>query len=307
MEASGLITDIRHMKKLERISDFRAVLGECPVWDSGRKIIYWVDIISKKLFSFNIENEICSVTYFKNFIGCVALRKNGQFIVASEEGIHFFDQNNLSVENLFNPEAHLEKNRFNDGKCDAAGRFWAGSTSYGENEKIGSLYCIDKDLNYRRTVTDVTVSNGISWSPDNKILYYIDSPTREVKAYEYDIKNGEIKNERVVIRFSEKEGYPDGMTTDQEGKLWIANWGGYKVGRWDPVNGKMIEKIDIPVERVSSVTFGGPGLDELFITTAAKGFNEMDKKVDENLNELDGMLFRIKVDVCGIDTYRFYG
>jgi len=97
------------------------------------------------------------------------------------------------------------------------------------------------------------------------------------------------------------------MTTDEEGMLWIAHWGGNKVGRWNPINGRMIEKIDIPVKRVSSVTFGGSGLNELFITTAAKGFNEINKELDENSNGYDGMLFKVKVDVCGIDTYRFYG
>lgn len=298
---------IKLMKKLEKISEFRAILGECPVWDSDKKIIYWVDIIGKKLFSFNIDSKISSVINFNNFVGSVALRRNNQFIIASEEGIHFFDQNNLLVKKLFNPEDYLNENRFNDGKCDAAGRFWVGSTSYGENEKVGSLYCIDKNLNYKKVIDEIIVSNGLSWSPDNKIMYHIDSPTREVKAYDYDIKNGEIKNERIVIVFNKEEGYPDGMTIDKEGMLWIAHWDGNKIGRWNPENGKMIEKIDIPVKRVSSVTFGGPRLNELFITTAIKGFNEINKELNENLNGYDGMLFRVKVDVCGINTYRFYG
>jgi len=295
------------MKKFETVSNFKAILGECPLWDSDRKIIYWVDIIGKKLFSFNISNLISSFINFNNFIGSAAFRKNGQFIIVSEEGIHFFNQNNLSFKNLFNPEESLNKNRFNDGKCDAAGRFWVGSTSYDENEKVGSLYCIEKNLKYKKIISGVTVSNGISWSPDNKTMYYIDSPTREVKAYDYDIENGKIKNEKVIIIFNKEEGYPDGMTVDTEGMLWIAHWGGYKVGRWDPINGKMIEKIDIPVKRVSSVTFGGVGLNELFITTAAKGFNEINKAVSEHLNDYEGMLFRVKVNACGINTYRFYG
>ena len=298
---------IKLMKNLEIVSEFKAMLGECPVWDSDKKIIYWVDIIGKKLFSYNTISNINSVINLNNFVGSVSLRQNGQFIIATDEGIHFFDQDNLSIKKLFNPEDHLDQNRFNDGKCDASGRFWVGSTSYGETEKIGSLYCIDKDLNYKKAIDGIIVSNGITWSPDNKIMYYIDSPTREVKAFNYDIRNGDIKNERVVIVFNKEEGYPDGMTSDKEGKLWIAHWGGHKVGRWDPLNGKMIEKIDIPVKRVSSVTFGGPELNELFITTAAKGFNETNKELNESLNGYEGMLFRTEVNVCGFNTHRFYG
>jgi len=298
---------IKLMKNLEIVSEFKAMLGECPVWDSDKKIIYWVDIIGKKLFSYNTISNINSVINLNNFVGSVSLRQNGQFIIATDEGIHFFDQDNLSIKKLFNPEDHLDQNRFNDGKCDASGRFWVGSTSYGETEKIGSLYCIDKDLNYKKAIDGIIVSNGITWSPDNKIMYYIDSPTREVKAFDYDIRNGDIKNERVVIVFNKEEGYPDGMTSDKEGKLWIAHWGGHKVGRWDPLNGKMIEKIDIPVKRVSSVTFGGPELNELFITTAAKGFNETNKELNESLNGYEGMLFRTEVNVCGFNTHRFYG
>jgi Gluconolactonase len=295
------------MDELKIVTTFKADLGESPLWDSEKKIIYWVDIISKKLFSYNIETDISSIINFNNFLGCIALRKNGEFLAASEEGFYFFNRNTFSYNKLFNPEEEMPKNRFNDGKCDAAGRFWVGSTTYDENKKNGSLYCIDKNLNCKKVLGDITVSNGIAWSLDNKTMYYIDSPTKKVRAYDYDIKNGEIKNERVIIIFNEEEGYPDGMTVDAEDKLWIAHWGGYKVGRWDPSNGKMLGKIDIPVERVSSVTFGGDGLDELFITTAVRGFNEKVQDINNSGNKYDGMLFRIKIKNKGISSYRFAG
>lgn len=301
----GQIMENKYKNKLEIISDSIAVLGECPLWDSEKKLLYWIDIVNKKIFSINTKNNISSTFHLEVFVGSLALRKNGELIVASEKGLHFFNKDTLSFNSICNPEKNILTNRFNDGKCDPAGRLWVGTTSNDEKDKVGSLYCLDKNLKCRRVLSNIIISNGIAWSSDYKTMYYIDSPTRQVKAYDYDIDTGRIKNEKIVIYFDEKEGYPDGMTIDVENKLWIAHWGGFKVGRWDPVSGEMIDKIDIPVRRVSSVTFGGDNLDELFITTAVRGFSEKSESKSNSSAKHDGKLFKIKLKTKGIDTCRF--
>jgi len=293
----------RFKYKVDIVSDIKNVLGECPVWDSQKKLLYWVDIISKKIFAINKKDKIMSEFSLNFFVGSIVLSRNGKLVVATDKGIHFFNQETLSLKEICNPEKDIASNRFNDGKCDAAGRLWAGTTSNEEKEKVGSLYCLEGNLGCRRVLGDIIISNGITWSTDNKTMYYIDSPTRKVVAFDYDINSGEIRNKRIIIYFAEKDVFPDGMTIDIENKLWIAHWGGHKVGRWDPDSGKMIDSIDIPVKRVSSLTFGGDNLDELFITTAIRGFSE--KKENRSSEKYGGMLFVTKTNTRGSDTCRY--
>ncbi len=291
------------MNKIEVVSDKISLLGECPLWDSKKELLYWIDIINGEISSINLTNNILSTITTDLFIGCIALRENGELILGSDRGLFYFDTDTLSLDSICDPEKEIEDNRFNDGKCDAIGRFLAGTTSKLEKDKVGSLYSLGKDLKCKKLLNNIIISNGITWSSDNRIMYYIDSPTRKVRAYDYDINSGTISNERTVIKFDDKEGYPDGMTIDIENMLWIAHWGGYKVGRWDPSSGKMIGKIDLPVKRVSSVTFGGKNLDELFITTAVRGFSE---DIDNDPNKkYDGMLFKVQTKIKGFDAYRF--
>lgn len=293
------------MNSLKTITNFKATLGECPLWDAENKIIYWIDIVEKKIFSLNIIAEISMTINLNNFVGCIVLKQNGNLLVATENGFYSLNQGTLSFKKLCDPEESIPTNRFNDGKCDASGRFWAGTTALDECGNKGSLYFLDKNLKCKKVISSIYISNGITWSLDNRTMYFNDSPTRKVKAFDYDIKTGIIKNGRVIITFNKEDGYPDGMTIDSEGKLWIAHWGGYGVGRWDPQTGRIIDKIDIPAKRVSSVTFGGPDLDDLYITTARRGFIETEDEVAGELGGCDGMLFSIKTNLKGIDTFRF--
>lgn len=290
--------------ELTIVSDKKAILGECPVWDSKNGLLYWIDIIGKNIFKINLKNNIFSSMTLDMFVGCITLTQNSKLLVATEKGLFLLNVESLSIELLSNPEENKAKIRFNDGKCDAQGRLWIGTTSYDESEKVGLLYCLEKKNEIRKVLSGIIISNGITWSTDQKTMYYIDSPTRIVKAFDYNMKTGMISNERVAIVFPENEGYPDGMTTDSEDKLWIAHWGAYKVGRWDPLTGKMIDKIDVPVKRVSSVTFGGDNLDELYITTAVRGFSENIEYVENN-EIYGGMLFKIVANVKGLKTNKF--
>ena len=145
----------------------------------------------------------------------------------------------------------------------------------------GALYCLDTDASVDPAASrELSISNGLAWSLDEDVMYFIDTPTRQVVAYDYDADSGEIENERVVIEVPASEGLPDGMTIDAEGKLWIAMWDGWQVCRFDPVNGRMLESISVPVARVTSCAFGGPGLETMYITTARKGLrdNELAKQ-----------------------------
>ena len=290
------------------VSAHRASLGENPLWDAKKNHFYWVDIIEKKFFIINIKNGVSSTIDLDCLdinVGCIVLSNDGGLILATNKGIYYYDHDSLSLKLIVDPEKDLEQNRFNDGKCDSMGRFWVGTTSAQEKDKVGSLYCLEGNLKIRKVLTGIIISNGITWSIDNKVMYYIDSPTRKIKAFDYDINNGTLSNERVVITFPEVEGYPDGMTTDEEDNLWIAHWGGYKVGRWNPITGEMIDKIEVPVKRVSSVTFGGDNLDELYITTAIRGFGEQSDLSGINPGKYDGMVFKVKLQIKGLATNRF--
>jgi sugar lactone lactonase YvrE len=211
-------------------------------------------------------------------------------IAALQTGFARIDPDKGVVEKLVDPESHLAENRFNDGKCDPAGRFWAGTMSIHDTPGAGSLYILQADGSVSVKREGLSCSNGIAWSLDGKIMYHIDTPTRNVVAFEYDLTSATISNERVVIEIEEEHGFPDGMTIDTEGMLWIGMWDGWKVVRFNPNTGKLIDQILLPVSRVTSCTFGGEKLQDLYITSARTGLTE------NELTEqpLAGSLFVIK-------------
>jgi sugar lactone lactonase YvrE len=205
---------------------------------------------------------------------------------------------------IADPEAHLPGNRFNDGKCDPAGRFWAGTMRIAEDQVgAGSLYCLDRDLTVRKMWEGITIANGIAWSSDAKTMYYIDTPTCAVAAFDYDLATGSIANRREIIRTPKEAGFPDGMTIDAEGMLWVAYWQGWRVVRWDPSTGEMLATVELPVERVTAPWFGGPNLDELYITTARIGLSDEARAQQP----LAGSLFRARVGVAGLPAFEFAG
>lgn len=291
---------------LEIVSDIKAELGEGPVWDYRKNILYWIDIIGKKIFIYDSYKKNTISIKLNQHIGSLALCKTDKLLLALQNGFYFFNKEKNILKKIDDPEHGLPKNRFNDGKCDASGRFWSGTTSSDEIDPVGSLYYLDDSLKSKKIFNKVIISNGITWSMDNKKMYYIDSPRREVYSFDYSINTAEIKNKKVLIKVPEKLGYPDGMTIDIGGDLWIAHWGSYFICRWDSKKGKLIDKIKIPVKRVSCCTFGGGNLDELYITTAQRGFPEIGKPLDKNsVTPYDGLLFKITTDTKGLGTYLF--
>lgn len=285
------------------VVDAKATLGEGPIWDYDKNVLYWIDIMKKEIAMLDPESNFKHQVKLDLYIGSMALRKNGGFIVALQNGLYFYDWDSAHIEKITDPEPHLIDNRFNDGKCDAAGRFWAGTMHLNGAEKNGSLYVIDENKKVRKQIENVSISNGLAWSPDNTFMYFIDTPTKQVVRYKYDIHTGSIEQPQVVVAFSNQVGFPDGMTIDQEGMLWIAHWGGSGISRWNPLTGKQLEFISVPAVNVTSCTFGGKDLNDLYITTARTATSE--KQLEEYPHA--GGIFTVRTNVKGSISHKFNG
>jgi sugar lactone lactonase YvrE len=259
---------------MQTLTDHRCLLGEGPVWDARRSSLFWVDILRGEIHEYRPADGYSHTISVGEYVGAVAPYRDGRLMAALKSGIVLLDPDTGEREAVGHPEAHLPGNRYNDGKCDPAGRFWVGSMSLQEEPGAGSLYMIDHDRSITRQLEGVTISNGLAWSNDHRTMYYIDTPTFEVAAFDYDIATGSISNRRVAIRIPETDGYPDGMTTDREGCLWIAHWDGWQVTRWDPHTGRKIHHIPMPAARVTSCAFGGDTGNDLYITSARTGLSE---------------------------------
>lgn len=275
----------------------QCILGEGPMWHPERKCCFWVDIEKGILYEYNWLNK---ATKLRNFDYKVTMVVHGKdkdhLILGLNGGIARFDLKSERLEWLLDIETEFTENRCNDGACDSYGRLWIGTMQMNFKEGAGSLYCIDKNLDIHKRSDKVTISNGLAWSLDNKRLYYIDSPTQRVQSFIFDEKSGEISFEKNAVQIPAEMGTPDGMTIDEEGMLWIAHWGGFGVYRWNPFDGKCIDKIELPAPHVTSCTFAGENLDHLIITTARENLNadELKKYPDS------GNIFWKKTAVKGI-------
>ncbi|MGG2094052.1 SMP-30/gluconolactonase/LRE family protein [Bacillus sp. S13(2024)] len=283
--------------ELELVIDAKATLGEGPCWDSKKQLLYWVDILEKKVHIYNPITNKNKEIFVGQMVGSVVPRESGNMILALENGFHSLNPDTEELQAIYDPESHLQDNRFKDGKCDPAGRFWAGTTDSVGISGEGALYCLDTDLTVKKKLEQVSTSNGLAWSPNHKYMYFIDTPTRKVVCFDYDVHTGHITNPQDVIVIPKEEGLPDGMTIDEEGMLWIAHWGGSKVSRWNPVNGEQLLTIPIPALYVTSCTFGGSDLNELYVSTARM----------HSTDSSAGGVFRIKMNIRGCPTYQFNG
>jgi len=265
-------------------------LAESPVWDADNNRIYWVDIEKGILHWYNFSDQAKHELAIGQKIGSVALIAQNRLVAALENGFFSIDTLKKSVTPIIEIESQISTNRFNDGKCDPAGRFWAGTMSVIGKPNAGKLYMLDGNFRVMELLRGVGCSNGMAWSPDHATFYYIDSLSYQLVTYDFDMFLGAISNQKILIQFAPDEGIPDGMTTDSQGALWIAMWDGGNVSRYDPVSGKLLLRIKFPVARISSCTFGGPELSDLFITTARVGLSEQQLKDQP----LAGSVFVIK-------------
>lgn len=287
--------------KVELIIDSKSELGEGALWNFNTGELLWINIEKKILNFYRPATGNNKEMYTGQKIGTVVPAESGNVVVALKNGIYSLDTETGTKKLIVNPEENIADNRFNDGKCDPAGRFWAGTMSTkGEKEK-GALYRLDPDSTVHKMIENVSISNGIAWSPDHSKMYYIDTPTQKVMKYDYNNKTGEISNPEVAVEISKEMGSPDGMTMDENGNIWVALWGGAAVACWNPENGKLIEKVGVPAKNVTSCAFGGKDLSTLYITTARIA------TTDQELQKypVAGGVFAYKPGVKGVQAYFF--
>lgn len=254
-------------EKLRCLVPAGALLGESPLWSEREQALYWTDIFGCTLHRYTPETGAQHSWPFDEFICAVAERKSGGLIVTLRSGFAFFDTQTVSLTHLHDPEPGLDNNRFNDGKVDPGGRFWAGTMDIACKAPTGSLYRFDTQRNCVRWESGYAVSNGPAWSVDGATMYHNDTSNGCVYAYDFDVASGEASNRRLFVQIDPVNGYPDGMTVDAQGGLWIAHFSGARVVRF-LADGKIERRIDLPTSDVTSCTFGGPGLRTLFITTS---------------------------------------
>ena len=284
------------------VLDAKAVLGEGPVWRAETQALVWVDIESASVCCFypaTGENQTWDVGEKP---GLAVPAEKGDLILGTSVGFVRLDLASGELSPIIDPEQDLPNNRFNDGKVDPEGRLWAGTMGMNEAPNVGSLYRLNRNLSADKLFDQVSISNGMAWTSDHKIFYYIDSPTRRVDVFDCDMAGGSVSNRQTAFELPRGMGYPDGMCIDNEGMLWVALWQGWGVARFEP-GGALLAKVEVPVECVTSCCFGGENWDELYITTSSRDLDRTGRAEQP----LAGGVFRCKPGVSGPPTNLFLG
>lgn len=261
-----------------------------------------MDILGQRLHRFAPQGLATTSWELPETIGTVAPRQSGGLILALGNDVVAFDPATGELQHLATIESD-PRTRLNDGKCDPRGRFWVGSMDIEEQKSIGALYCMDANGKVQQWADSVGVSNGMTWSPDERRMYYIDSPTRCVDVFDMEPDSGVLSKRRTLFSFEEDEGFPDGMTSDARGNLWIAHWGGARVTQRDGQSGKPLAVYKTKAWQTSACCFGGAELDALFVTTARVGLTEEQQSAFPD----SGHLLRLKTNVRGTPTHAYAG
>jgi len=279
----------------------KALLGEGAFWNHRTQELYWIDIEGKKLHVYSPEKNQNNSFDMPSRIGTVVPTSKNKFLVALEDGIYNFEKEKEQLTLFSDIEAQVSTNRFNDGKCDPAGRLWAGTMRMDESEAAAKLYSIESDGSFAARLDSITISNGIVWAKDKKTMYYIDTPTMQIRAFDFDLETGNISNERIAVQVSKELGFPDGMAIDENDKLWVGMWDGNAVIQFDPISGTVMKKINVPAHNVTSCAFGGEDFSTLYITSA-----RVDMTEEELLQYPDaGSVFKVDLDVRGVPSSFF--
>ncbi len=255
--------------RIDVLVDVKTTLGEGPLWDVGEQRLYWIDSFDGRVFRCTADGREVRAWDVPQKIGSMCLRKSGGAVLSLERGFHFLDFDTGEVSPIHDPEPDRPNNRLNDGKVDKAGRFIAGSMDTREEGANGALYRLDADLKVTMLEDGIVVSNGPCWSPDGRTFYFTDTWSGQISAYDYDPKTGGISNKRRFAKMEHPDAGFDGATVDSQGGVWSALVYGGKLVRYTP-DGGVDRVIEMPVKKVTSVMFGGPDLDILYVTSMAK-------------------------------------
>ncbi len=290
------------MSEVTCIWEIQAQLGEGPLWVAAENALYWVDIIGQQVHRLTVDSGERRTWTFDQPVTSLAIRQSGGFVGTVLDGFAAIDLSTETIESIVLPEANLPGNRFNDGKVDGNGRYWAGTMNLAEKEETGSLYCLEPDNTLRKMDSDYIITNGPAFSADGQTMYHNDSVKRVVYAFDLH-DDGSIGRKRPFIQFTDPaEGYPDGMTVDSENCLWLAHYAGARLTRYSP-DAEVLQVVPLPVPNITSCTFGGSKLDTLYITTACQ---EMSPAALEQY-PLAGSLFVYQPGVTGLPTPQFAG
>lgn len=282
------------------IADVKANVGEAPVWVARDQALYWVDNKGKKIFRLDEDGQ-CRAFDAPFQICCIAPKQSGGFIAGTDRGFAEVDLDAGRFEVIGNPQEEPPGNRFNDGKTDPQGRFWSGTMDNDEEAASGSLYRLDPDLRWNRMDSGYKVTNGPAFDPSRGRMYHNDSARQTIFAFDLS-DSGELSNKRVFAQFGEGDGYPDGMTVDSDGHLWVCFWDGWCLRRLS-LDGEIMERIEMPVQRPTSCAFGGPDLDRLYVTSASRGIDEGSLQ----MQPCAGGLFLLETGARGVPDVPFAG
>lgn len=284
------------------VLDIRASLGECPVWSTAEQTLYWVDINAPSLNRFDPATGSNRAMPMPSSIGSFALRKQGGFIVALRDGLWLADAAGVPLRKVATAPYDPAHHRFNDGRCDPQGRFFAGTMNEKRDGPSAALYRIDADFQLTEVLANLTISNGLAWSPDGRTMYLADTPTLTIRAFAYDAATGTPSNGRVFARFDAPTDRPDGAAVDAEGCYWIAFYRGGRIARLSPA-GELIAAYSVPAMCPTMCAFGGADLRTLYVTSARQ------QRDAEELARLpqSGGIFALRVDVPGIAEPMFAG
>lgn len=279
-----------------------ADLGEGPWWDEERSELLWVDIFAGDIHRFNPRTGRDRSINVGQPVSMAAVREAGGLVCAVRDGIGFVDEDSGNFTLAIPVELERTGNRMNDGACDPAGRLWAGTMATDLSPGKGALYRIGTGLESTRILDGVSISNGLDWSPDGKTFYHIDSSTRRIDAYDFDFYSGGLSRGRTLAELPDAIATPDGMAVDTDGTLWVAMWDGGCIRRYSP-RGDLLEVVELPVSRPTSVAFGGTNMNKLYVTSARNGLTR-----DQLASEpLAGSLFVLDTGSTGLPPHPFLG
>jgi sugar lactone lactonase YvrE len=271
-------------------------LGEGTLWSARDNAVYWVDILAPALNRLTLADGAITRWPMPEPLGWVVERRAGGFIGGFKSGFAEIDIEPFDIRPLADPEPHLPGNRMNDGKADSNGRIWFGTMDMAESQETGSLYRLDPDGRYTQMDSGYGVPNGPAFSPCGQWLYHADTGQRIIYRFQHR-SDGSLTERQEFIRFAESDGYPDGMTVDAEGHLWVAHWGGSRISRFTR-EGALDRSIALPAKQVTNICFTGADLDRMFVTSAAIGLSA---------SIYDGALYEVDCGTTGLPAYQFAG